>query len=116
MLHARALLADDPSAGVPAHCLRGADDNAENRVRDMDDEGTDAHFLIPTSWLSLVGVDDASIEIAMIRAYHRHMAEFCAPYPDRLKGPIVASTRRTLSIGNPPHRACSRIRSSSLAL
>ena len=70
------------------------DDQAENRVKDMDDEGTDVHFLIPTSWLSLVGVDDASIEIAMIRAYHRHMAEFCAPYPDRLKGPIVASTRR----------------------
>ena len=61
---------------------------------DMDDEGTDVHFLIPTSWLSLVGVDDASIEIAMIRAYHRHMAEFCGSHPDRLKGPIVASTRR----------------------
>ena len=30
----------------------------------------------------------------MIRAYHRHMAEFCGQYPDRLKGPIVASTRR----------------------
>ena len=26
------------------------DDNAENRVLDMDDEGTDTHFLIPTSW------------------------------------------------------------------
>jgi predicted TIM-barrel fold metal-dependent hydrolase len=70
------------------------DDQAENRVMDMDDEGTDVHFLIPTSWLSLVGVDDASIEIAMIRAYHRHMAEFCGSHPERLKGPIVASTRR----------------------
>ena len=46
------------------------DDQAENRVMDMDDEGTDVHFLIPTSWLSLVGVDDASIEIAMIRMNH----------------------------------------------
>ena len=65
------------------------DDQAENRVKDMDDEGTDVHFLIPTSWLSLVGVDDASIEVAMIRAFHRHMAEFCgqssrpAQRPDR---------------------------------
>ena len=25
------------------------DDQAENRVKDMDDEGTDAHFLVPTS-------------------------------------------------------------------
>ena len=60
----------------------------------MDDEGTDVHFLIPTSWLSLVGVDDTSIEIGLTRAFHRHMAEFCGSHPDRLKGPIVASTRR----------------------
>jgi predicted TIM-barrel fold metal-dependent hydrolase len=70
------------------------DDQAENRLKDMDDEGTDAHFLIPTSWLSLVGVDDSSIEVAMIRAFHRHMADFCAPHPERLTGPIVASTRQ----------------------
>ena len=69
------------------------DDNARNRILDMDDEGTDTHFLIPTSWLSLVGLDDSSIEVAMIRAYHRHMADFCAPFPDRLKSPIVASAR-----------------------
>jgi predicted TIM-barrel fold metal-dependent hydrolase len=70
------------------------DDQADNRVMDMDDEGTDVHFLIPTSWLSLVGVDDTSIEVALIRAFHRHMAEFCGSHPDRLKGPIIASTRR----------------------
>ena len=34
-----------------------------------------------------------SLETGLIRAYHRHMGEFCGPYPDRLKGPIVASTR-----------------------
>ena len=39
------------------------DDQADNRVMDMDDEGADVHFLIPTSWLSLVGVDDTSIEV-----------------------------------------------------
>ena len=70
------------------------DDQADNRVMDMDDEGADVHFLIPTSWLSLVGVDDTSIEVGLIRAFHRHMAEFCGSHPDRLKGPIVASTRR----------------------
>ncbi len=54
------------------------DDQAENRVKDMDDEGTDVHFLIPTSWLSLVGVDDASIEVRTGPArFHRHMSEFC---------------------------------------
>jgi uncharacterized protein len=70
------------------------DDQARNRVLDMDDEGTDVHFLIPTSWLSLCGLDDASIEVAMTRAYHRHMADFCGPFPERLTGPIVASCRR----------------------
>ena len=39
------------------------DDQAENRVKDMDDEGTDVHFLIPTSWLSFVGVADPALEI-----------------------------------------------------
>src|SRR3984957_9175809 len=53
------------------------DDQAEDRGMDMDDGGTDVHFLLSASWLSPVGVADASIEIAMARAYHRHMAEFC---------------------------------------
>jgi uncharacterized protein len=69
------------------------DDQAASRVADMDDEGVDVHFLIPTSWLSFVGVEDSSIELAMIRAFHRHMQDFCGQFPDRLTGPIVASTR-----------------------
>jgi predicted TIM-barrel fold metal-dependent hydrolase len=69
------------------------DDQAANRVADMDDEGVDVHFLIPTSWLSFVGIDDPTIEIAMIRAYHRHMSDFCGQFPNRLKSMIVASTR-----------------------
>ncbi|HEX3537832.1 MAG TPA: amidohydrolase family protein [Stellaceae bacterium] len=69
------------------------DDNAANRIRDMDDEGTDRHFLVPGGWSSAVGLDDPSLETGLIRAFHRHMAEFCGHYPDRLKGPIVASTR-----------------------
>ena len=62
------------------------DDQAENRVKDMDDEGTDVHFLIPTSWIEPGRVCRTSaLEIGMIRAYHRHMADFCGQYPDRLK-------------------------------
>ncbi len=33
------------------------DDQPGNRVADMDEEGVDTHFLIPTSWLSVVGLD-----------------------------------------------------------
>jgi predicted TIM-barrel fold metal-dependent hydrolase len=69
------------------------DDQAANRVQDMDDEGTDVHFLIPTSWISVVGLDNVALEVGLIRAYHRHMADFCGQFPNRLKTMIVASTR-----------------------
>jgi uncharacterized protein len=69
------------------------DDRPDHRVEDMDDEGTDIHFLIPGSWLSLHDLPDPCFEVAMIRAYHRHMADFCGQFPSRLKGLIVASAR-----------------------
>jgi uncharacterized protein len=69
------------------------DDRSDNRVLDMDAEGSDVHFLVPSVWTSVVGLPDDSLEIGLIRAYHRFMHEFCGPFPDRLKGPIVASTR-----------------------
>jgi predicted TIM-barrel fold metal-dependent hydrolase len=69
------------------------DDQAENRVKDMDEEGTDAHFLVPTLWVSVVGLPDVELEVGLIRAYHRYAAEFCGQFPARLKTAIVASTR-----------------------
>lgn len=72
---------------------RVQDDAVENRLQDMDDEGTDVHFLIPTGWLSVVGLDDVTLEVGLIRAYHRYMADFCGQFPTRLTGLIVASTR-----------------------
>ncbi len=69
------------------------DDQAVNRVKDMDDEGTDVHFLVPSSWTGVVGLDDAELEMGLIRAYHRHMADFCGQYPDRLKTMVMGSTR-----------------------
>jgi predicted TIM-barrel fold metal-dependent hydrolase len=69
------------------------DDQATNRVSDMDDEGADVHFLIPSSWVSVVGLEDPALEVGMIRAYHRHMADFCGRHPDRLKGLIMAPGR-----------------------
>ena len=69
------------------------DDRSDNRVLDMDAEGADVHFLVPSVWTSVVGQPDVSLEVGLIRAFHRFMSDFCAPYPDRLKGPIVVSTR-----------------------
>jgi hypothetical protein len=68
------------------------DDRADNRVQDMDEEGTDVHLLVPSSWTGTVGLSDTTLEVGLIRAYHRHMADFCGQFPDRLKGLIVAST------------------------
>jgi predicted TIM-barrel fold metal-dependent hydrolase len=69
------------------------DDQAASRLQDMDDEGTDTHFLIPTSWTSFVGHEDPAIEVNVIRAFHRHMADFSGNHPDRLQSMIVASAR-----------------------
>ena len=69
------------------------DDQPANRLKDMDEEGSDAHFLVPTIWVSVVGLPDPAFEIALIRAYHRHADDFCGQDPRRLKTAIVASTR-----------------------
>jgi predicted TIM-barrel fold metal-dependent hydrolase len=75
-----------PRAGVQ-------DDQAANRVADMDDEGTDAQLLVPTGWGSVVGLPDVAFEINLIRAWHRHANDFCGQFPDRLKTMIVVSSR-----------------------
>ena len=72
-----------PRAGV-------MDDNAVNRLKDMDDEGTDVHFLIPTAWTSVVGLGDGELEMGLIRAYHRQTADFCSHAPDRPRIPGAA--------------------------
>jgi predicted TIM-barrel fold metal-dependent hydrolase len=68
------------------------DDRAENRLRDMDEEGADVHFLVPSAWTGSVGLDDTTLELGLTRAYHRHMADFCGQAPGRLTGMIVVST------------------------
>ena len=68
----------------------------------MDDEGTDVHFLIPGSFMSLVGLDDPAFEVGLIRAYHRHMADFCGRFPTRLKSLIVEFRTQE------PGKSCSR--------
>jgi len=79
------------------------DDQAANRVKDMDDEGTDVHFLVATGWGSVSDLPDVAFEVELMRAYHRHAADFCGQFPTRLKTMIVASTRA-------PDEAVSEIR------
>jgi hypothetical protein len=62
-----------PRAGVQ-------DAQAENRVRDMDDEGTDVHLLVHGGWTGVVGLADAELEVGLTRVYHRYMADFCGQF------------------------------------
>lgn len=57
------------------------------RIVDLDLDGIDAAFLYPTIGLITCGsVEDPEFSAAMCRAYNRWLAEYCAPYPDRLFG------------------------------
>ena len=59
----------------------------EEHVKDMDADGVDAGLLYPTTGLGLYrSVSDSELLTALFRAYNDWLAEFCQPYPDRLKG------------------------------
>jgi uncharacterized protein len=68
----------------------GSDDDAEARVRDMDEEGVDVQLMLPGL---PPATDDVEIELAFIRANHRYTNDFCSKYPHRLKSLIVVSNR-----------------------
>ena len=72
---------------------RGDHDPAE-RIKDLDFEGVDVNLLLPSGWWGTWTTDDTpALEAAMYRAYHRWMEEYCAAYPQRLGGVILASGR-----------------------
>src|SRR5262249_58867567 len=61
--------------------------DAHARVRDMDIEGIDVNMILPSGGVpGFAGLDDIALECAMYEAYNRFMADYCAPYPDRLTG------------------------------
>ena len=55
-------------------------------VKDMDLDGVAAGVLYPSQGLGLFSVPATDVLSAAFRAYNYYLAEFCAPYPDRLKG------------------------------
>jgi predicted TIM-barrel fold metal-dependent hydrolase len=64
------------------------------RIADMDIEGVDVHVIIPTRGVNgFVATDDVRLEVAMYEAYHRYMADYCAPYPARLKSVVLVGVR-----------------------
>jgi predicted TIM-barrel fold metal-dependent hydrolase len=63
------------------------------RIKDMDVEGIQVAVLYPSGTPSMCVVPDTRLEAALYRAYHRWLADYCAPYPNRLKGVAVVSIR-----------------------
>src|SRR5688500_840563 len=60
----------------------GGDFDGKVRLKDMDEEGTDCHFIVSTAG---AGHPDIELEMEFKRAEHRYLAEFCSADPTRLK-------------------------------
>ena len=58
----------------------------EEQIKDMDLDGVDVSILYPTAGLQLYKIPDGLLLTAMFRTYNDWVAEFCAAYPNRLKG------------------------------
>jgi predicted TIM-barrel fold metal-dependent hydrolase len=64
------------------------------RIADMDFEGVDVNFMLPSGWFGTFTADeDVTLEMGMYRAYHRWMEDYCKPHPKRLGGVILVSPR-----------------------
>ncbi len=58
----------------------------EEHVKDMDIDGIDIGIVFPTVGLLLYGMGDGQILDSIFRTYNDWVAEFCKPFPKRLKG------------------------------
>ena len=58
----------------------------EEHIKDMDADGVDASIVYPTVGLALYNILDSQLLTAMFRIYNDWLAEFCKPFPNRLKG------------------------------
>ena len=64
------------------------------RIKDMDHEGVDVNLTLPSGWFGTwTAGDDVALEMAMYRAYHRWMEDYCGACPNRLGGVILAGAR-----------------------
>ena len=70
------------------------DNNPAERIKDLDYEGVDVNLTLPSGWFGTwTSGDDVALEMAMYRAYHRWMNDYCGAYPDRLGGVILGCAR-----------------------
>ena len=58
----------------------------EDHVKDLDTDGIEADVLYPSTGLLLYATQDGELFSAICRTYSDWLAEFCKPFPKRLKG------------------------------
>ena len=58
----------------------------EEHVKDMDADGIDMGVIYPTVGLILFRVPDGDLLTSVFRVYNDWLAEFCKPFPKRLRG------------------------------
>ena len=58
----------------------------EEHVKDMESDGVEISIVYPTVAGVLYRVPDSELLAAMFRTYNDWLAEFCKPFPDRIKG------------------------------
>lgn len=64
----------------------GGDYDPDARLRDMDTEGADVHFLVHTC---SIGHPDADMDMEFVYAQHRFLNDYCSRDPARLKSCII---------------------------
>ena len=75
------------------------------RIKDMDREGIDVAVVFATIVSSFCALTSVDFEAAMVRAYHRWLADYCSAYPSRLKGVAVVPMRAPERAAEEIHRA-----------
>jgi uncharacterized protein len=68
----------------------GGDHDPEARLRDMDAEGVDVHFIVHNSSASH---PDPELDMEFVRGEHRFLDNFCGRDPHRLKSCLLVSPR-----------------------
>ncbi len=58
----------------------------EEHMKDMDEDGVDVSIVYPTVGLLLYSTPDSDLLTEIFRTYNDWLAEFCKPFPSRLKG------------------------------
>ncbi len=58
----------------------------EAHLKDMELDGVEGSVIYPTQGLVLYGLSDGALLSALCRAYNNWLADFCRPFPHRIKG------------------------------